>query len=86
MTKEQVVKLLGEIKGIYGNKFELNEHTPNSWFKHLAELDFESVQKIIDRYAAHEKFPPTISDIKNPELYGTTPKEKEVQPYFGRDS
>jgi hypothetical protein len=64
MTKEQVAQLLGEIKGIYGNKFELNENTPVMWFKHMSDVDFEVAFKTIDIYAENERFPPTISDFK----------------------
>jgi hypothetical protein len=66
MNKAQVIQLLNEIKGTYGNKFEINEHTPNAWHKYLADMEYELAIKRLARHVEKDDFPPTIADLKNP--------------------
>lgn len=64
MDRNQVIELLQYIKGAFGNRFEINENTPNVWLDVLKDLPFEPVMEYVRGCAMEQDFPPSLADLK----------------------
>jgi hypothetical protein len=64
MNKTELIKLVDTIKGSFGNRFEINEHTYSVWFDMLKELPFEPLMEYVRGTALEQEFPPTLADLK----------------------
>ena len=63
MNKVEVVTILKEIKGAYGNKFEINDHTPYVWHEYLGNHRFADVGKRLNDHISTKRYPPTIGHL-----------------------
>lgn len=64
MEANQVLEILREIKGAFGNRFEINDNTAKVWHKALRDLPFESVMEYVEGCALEQDFPPSLADLK----------------------
>lgn len=65
MTKEEWAKLVMSIKDLYPAEKILNtEHAIQLWYEMLKDLDYKDIGKGLWKYALENKFPPTISDLR----------------------
>lgn len=71
MDKNEIIGLVKKIKGAYGNKFEINEHTVDSWNVLLGDQSYNETIELFKRHLrdANGDFPPGISKliVKKPE-------------------
>lgn len=66
MKKEDVIEVLKDIKGAYGNKFEINEYTAEAWHRYLEDERSEHVFNRLDEHIRKETFPPSLKDLVSP--------------------
>lgn len=64
MNKSELVRLVDTIKGSFGNRFEVNEHTYGVWFDLLKELPIEPLMEYVAGSALEQDFPPSLADLK----------------------
>lgn len=71
MDKNEVIELIKMIKGAYGNKFEINEHTVDSWKVLLGEQSYNETIELFKKYLREGKddYPPGLNKliVKKPE-------------------
>jgi hypothetical protein len=64
LNRNEVIETIQYIKGAFGNRFEINENTPNVWLDVLKDLPFEPVMEYVRGCAMEQDFPPSLADLK----------------------
>jgi hypothetical protein len=63
MNKRELATIVDTIKGIYGNRFEINPNTYEIWFDMLAPYPFEPMIEYVKHGSIEQDFPPTLADL-----------------------
>lgn len=64
MNKAELITIVDTIKGSFGNRFEMNEHTYRVWFDMLKAFPFQPLFDYVTGAALDLDFPPTLADLK----------------------
>ena len=65
MTFQETRNILKIIMAAYPKQFAMNEITPELWHSLLQDLSFDVIQAAVKKYILQEKFPPTITEIRD---------------------
>ena len=79
MNKTEVVEIIGLIKGAYGNKFEVNEHTAATWARMFEHEDYTTIKGRVYHRIGTMDFPPSISDLLQLSTKGIVKPENPVR-------
>lgn len=63
MNKQDIGNLISEIKGAYGARFEVNEHTAHAWHKYFGNEKTELVLEALSNHIKNDAFAPTINQL-----------------------
>jgi hypothetical protein len=63
MNKVEAAELIREIKGAYGSRFEVNEHTAPTWHKYFEKEKKELVFEALSNHIKNDAFAPTINQL-----------------------
>lgn len=78
MNKQEFASVAMALQTYYP-RFNLlpNDHALDLWFEQLADIDANVMQAAVKKWAAKEKWPPTIADLR--ELCCSTPYELALE-------
>lgn len=92
MTKNEVIKLMENIKTFYHN-FSFPPDLVEAWYDRLKDMPYETAKKNLDRYVAEDEIGrmPTIAKIMRMPVGGNVDewkayRENMVLSYFDRDT
>lgn len=92
MTKNEVIKLMENIKTFYHN-FSFPPDLVEAWYDRMKDMPFEMAKKNLDRYVAEDEIGrmPTIAKIMRMPVSGNVDewksyRENMVLSYYDRDT
>lgn len=92
MTKNEVIKLMENIKTFYHN-FSFPPDLVEAWYDRMKDMPFETAKKNLDRYVAEDEIGrmPTIAKIMRMPVGGNVDewksyRENMVLSYFDQDT
>jgi len=63
MTLQEVNRVLHFLSATYGDRFTLQDETPDAWQFILRDLDMDSATYAVERHVNEASWPPTPADV-----------------------